>query len=266
MSGPLRDLERSLREGPPDEANYRAESIVVNNRVVLGPGADPAEPERLRRIRTGRRARLVLPGSYLAAVLVIAVAAGGLALLGGVGKPSGTGPAKSAIPVPALSETFVSPRNGFSLGYPAGWSVTPATADWPPNTFLPLGNPALDDLRRAGEARLVVASQPLAAGQTEAAWLAAFVHPFTGPVVCATDPATSPRLPIGGQSGYLDTPGCPLPADTNFSNPDLEYSAIVFAGGRVYRFSLDGNVDLAYFQAILATVVLDPTHAVDGGS
>ena len=262
----MRELERSLREGPPDEANYRAESIVVDNRVVLGPGADLPGIERLRDVRTGRRPRLVLPASYLAAVLVVAVAAGGIALLGGVGKPSPSGSTGSAIPVPVLTETFASPRNGFSVKYPAGWTVTAATAAWPANTFLPLGNPALDDLERKGEARLVAASQPLAAGQTEAAWLAAFVHPFTGPVACATDPATSPRLPIGGQSGYLDTPGCPLPADTKFSTPDLEFSAIVFSGRRVYRFSLDGNVDLAYFKAVMATIVLDPASAVDGGS
>ena len=266
MTDPLRALERSLREGPPDEADYRAESIVVDNRVVLGPGAVDVEMEQLRRTRLRQRPRSVLPASYLAAVLTIAVVAGGVAILGEVGKPSGTGAATPSISVPALSETFISPRNGFSVNYPAGWTVTPATADWAENTFLPLGNPALDDLRRAGEARLVVASQPLAAGETEAEWLAAFVHPFTGPVVCATDPATSPRLPIGGQSGYLDTPGCPLPGDTKFSTPDLEYSAIVFAGGRAYRFSLDGVVDLAYFQAVLDTVILDPANAVDGGS
>lgn len=263
MSGPMRDLERSLREGPPDEADYRAEAIVVDNRVVLGPGSDLPGLERLRDVRTARRHRLVLPVSYLAAVLAVALAAGGIALLGGVGEPA---PTRSASPGPALTETFVSPRNGFSVNYPAGWTVTAATAAWPASTFLPLGNPALDDLERKGQARLVAASQPLAAGQTEAAWLAAFVHPFTGPIVCATDPATSPRLPIGGQSGYLDTPGCPLPADTKFSSPDLEFSAIVFSGRRVYRFSLDGNVDLAYFKAVLATIVLEPTRAVDGGS
>jgi hypothetical protein len=265
MTNPMRDLERSLREGPPDEADYRAESLMVGNRVALGQGADATATGRVRGLRTTPRFRLVLPGSYLAAILVIAIAGGGLVLLGKVGQPAASRPVAPGVTIPALTETFSSPRNGFSVRYPAGWSVTPATATWPPNTFLPLGNPALDDLERKGAARFVAASQPLVGGQTEAAWLAAFVNPFKGPIVCATDPATSPRIAIGSMSGYLDTNGCALPADTKFSSPDLEFSAIVFAGGRAYRFSLDGVVDLAYFKAVLATIALEPSRAVDGG-
>jgi hypothetical protein len=38
---------------------------------------------------------------------------------------------------------------------------------------------------------------------------------------------------------------------------------IVFAADRVYRIGLDGAVDLGYFEAILATLHLDPASAID---
>jgi hypothetical protein len=139
----------------------------------------------------------------------------------------------------------------------------PATAIWPADTYLPYGSPALDTLERPGVARLIVATQPLGPGQSEDAWLAAFFRPFEGPQACGGDRSTWPRLEIGGVSGYLDAADCPVPADTRISDRDDSFDALVFVGGRVYQFGLDGDVDLAYFEALLATVRLDPSQAVD---
>ena len=149
------------------------------------------------------------------------------------------------------------------MNYPTGWSVRSATKSWPADIFLPPGNPAFDELQRPGEAMLNVASQRLAAGQAETDWLASYAHPYLRWSACGTMPADAPRLTIDGHSGYLVASGCPMPADRKFSVPDLAYRAIVIADGRVYDFQLDGNVDRAYFEAILATVRLDPPSAID---
>lgn len=260
-----RALERSLREGPADEAGYRAEALDLSAAPVASLRA------RGSSIRLGRGA----PGTGPAfgwletlAMLIVVVLAGFVLLErtvpGGVGGPlSPTNePSASAIPVPALTETFVSTRNGFSVRYPAGWSTRPATTSWLPGTFVPIGNPALDELQLPGVARLVVASQRIPAGQTETSWLASFGQQYFLRR-CSGDRAAWPRVPVDGRSGYLDLNGCPFAADSDFSTPDIGFDVIVFADDRVYRIGLDGVVDLGYFEAILATVRLDPGSALD---
>lgn len=64
-------------------------------------------------------------------------------------------------------------------------------------------------------------------------------------------------------AAHLDVAECPGPGDITFPARNVGYGAIVFSGDRVYRFSLNGNVDLAYFEALLATVTFDPEHALD---
>jgi hypothetical protein len=285
MTGPLGALERSLRDGPPDEAGYRPGRLEAPTGVA-GEGPTRIVPlERIIAVPSIRRAQSAPAWQYLAAVLVVAV---GIAAFGIIGRPSQTGvdgpesappssispspspsprasagPATASIIVPPLTETFLSPRNGFSLQYPAGWTVTPATAGWPADTYLPYGNPALDTLERAGEARLIVASQPLGAGGTEEAWLSAFFRPYEGGAPCGGDRSTWPRLEIDGVLGYLDAADCFVPLDARISDRDVSFDALVFSGGRVYQFGLDGDVDLAYFKALLATVRLDPSQAID---
>jgi len=174
-------------------------------------------------------------------------------------------PSQPAISIPPLTRTFVSTRNGFSINYPTDWTATAATQSWPPDTTTQLGNPELDALNLEGKVRLVVASQRLGAGQTEAQWVAAYFRPFQGSVTCAnaSDLAASPRLLIDGQSGYMDVAGCPMSADAALSPSDVVFNAFVFAGDRVYQITLDGDVDLAYFEAFLATMKLDPASAID---
>ena len=264
-------LERSLRDGPPDESGYAADPIDAGARDGSEPESSLMTVERVGRVPT--RAASPTFSVVPALALALAIAVGGIVFLGSLNRtgpgdqqtpqPSPPTPSTSTLTIPPLTETFVSPRNGFSVSYPGGWSVRPATESWPPDIFLPLGNPAFDQLHRPGEAELNVASQPLAAGQTEADWLASFFHPYQGAAPCGTAPADSPRLAIDGRSGYLVNTGCPMPADRTFSVPDLQYRAIVIADGRVYDIRLDGNIDRAYFDAIVATIRLDPSSALD---
>ena len=283
MTGPLGELERSLRDGPPDEVGYRPRM------VAPPPGSRTPEVNQavpVQRITGGtslRRIGSVPAWQYLAAVLIVAatIAAVGIVRtrlqtgVAGTGSPSPSAgspgpslPSSSDSPslpivIPPMTQTFVSARNGFSVRYPDGWTVTTATAAWPANAFLPYGHPALDTLARPGEARLMVASQALANGQTEDEWLRAFFRPYTAGEPCGADRATWPRLEVDGVSGYLDMADCPVPIDSRISDRDVGFDALVFAGGRVYQIGFDGDVDLAYFKVILATVRLDPAKATN---
>lgn len=264
-----RSLERSLREGPADEGGYRAEAVDfstdahVQSRRGLRAGRSS--------VRLGRRSLRTIPvfAALDSVALLLVVVFAGFVLLqrtipgGSGGSPPPTERASaSPIPVPPLTETFVSTRNGFSVRYPEGWSTRGATIAWLPNTMIPMGSPALDELKLQGVARLVVASQRLGAGQSEASWIASYGQQYYLRR-CSGDRAAWPRITVDGRSGYLDLNGCPLPADANFSTPDVGFDVIVFADGRVYRIGLDGVVDLSYFEAILATVRLDPASAID---
>jgi hypothetical protein len=261
---PMRELERSLHQGPTDESGYRAEAIDFDavarggSRVERGGGPSV----RVRRRSSGQNPLWSFAGS-VALVLVLVV--GGFAALQAIGQyGSGQTPSVSAspIPVPALTETFVSPRNGFSVRYPVGWSTLAATSSWRPGTYVPIGNSALDVLQLDGHARLAVASQRLAAGQTEASWLASFIQPFDLGF-CTGDRASWPRVTVDGELGYLDVEACPAAADAKFSSPDLRFDVVVFSGGRWYEIALDGVVDRPYFEAILATIHFDPASALD---
>ena len=108
-----------------------------------------------------------------------------------------------------------------------------------------------------------MASQSLGAGQTEGDWLAAYFPPYPKKAACIGDPSTWPRLRVDGASAYLEVVGCPTDEGRKVAARDVSYQAIAFAGGRIYQFTLNGDVDRAYFEAILAGVRLDPSRAID---
>jgi hypothetical protein len=255
MTGPLGALERSLRDGPPDESGYRPQALEIATGLVGDEVTRIAPLDRSVSVRSVRRPSAASRRQYLALAIVVAV---GLSVFGvmkslpGVGGPSATN-------APRLTETFVSTRNGFSVRYPAGWTTRPATISWAPDTFLPLASPAFDQLSRQGEARLSVASQALRTGEAEDERLAA-----GGLAGCGGGPSTWPRIPIDGVSGYLTGAYCPSTPDKGkISERDIYFDAVVFAGGRVYQISFDGDVDKGYFEAVLATLRLDPSQAID---
>lgn len=155
-------------------------------------------------------------------------------------------PASSRVPIPTLSKTFTSPMMGYSLKYPADWTVIPATAIWKSGTTDYWNDPELDKLNgKTIEFRGT--SQPLATGQTDAAWMNAYL--------ASSPPCGSPeQVSVGGQTGTLDANGCPG------AHPfgGLLYDLAVVAGGRGYDFAVEGQVDHAFFLAMLATVTFSP--------
>jgi hypothetical protein len=274
MSRGFDSLERSLRDGPPDESGYIASPIELGQAVDLDRPPTVGAVERVRRGGYQRQSAFKRRSFPLMTAMAIAVvvAFGGLAVFGTLnrwgagGQPTpypSPSPAGSNIVVPPLTETFVSTRNGFSVRYPAGWLVTVATKSWPADIFLPVGNSANDELKQPSEARFVAASQRLEPGQTEDDYLAAWVFLYQGSRSCGTVPLVSPRVTVDGHPGYLVQDGCRAPADSRFSVPDIGYQLIVIADGRAYLFALDGNVDRAYFETMLSTVRLDPASAID---
>jgi hypothetical protein len=56
--------------------------------------------------------------------------------------------------------------------------------------------------------------------------------------------------------------GCPAAADGAIASRDVEFDVYAFAGSRVYLVKLDG-LDRAYLDALLATMQLDPSGAID---
>lgn len=299
MTDPVESLERSLRDGPPDEAGYRDR----RRELEIGFGATTGGVTPLQRVGAVRGMRRATARSTsmqvpITALIVTVLALGGVAFAlrnnSIVTGPAATAsaspspasttsatpvsssrpspiptasepPTRAAVTIPPLTQTFTSTRNGFSIGYPPDWTVTPATQSWPPNTFTQLGSPVLDQLSLGRTYRLVIASQRLSPGQTEAQWVSSYFPPFQGAMECdnATDLATAPRMPIDGRSGYLHLAGCPIYADSAMSPNDIMFEAFVFADDHVYQITLDGDVDLAFFRAILATMSLDPASAID---
>jgi hypothetical protein len=264
-------LERSLRAGPPDESGYRARPLDVPTATVdRGPAAMAAwAPQRvvpIARVVAARRPDRVPVGSSwrnLAAVLVVAMGLMAAGIVSWANRADVGGRTSSGISVSTLTERFASTWNGFSISYPAGWTVRPATAAWPRNTSLPNGHPAFDRLELPDVAQLVVASQPLGAGQTEEDWLAAFFQPYPRANPCSSDRSTWPRLQLDGASAYLDVIDCPTSRDHQIAARDMSFEALAFVGGRVYQFRLNGDVDRADFETLLASVRFDPAHAVD---
>ena len=265
MTAPFTAVERSLRDGPPDEGGYRPRPL------DLPPMTESQEATRIRvdrvgSIRTRDRTQLGSSWQFIAAVLVMAVGSGLVGFVSLRDRSGTTEPALSAVPaiaIPPLTAPFVSPRNGYSIRYPAGWTVTPATSAWPPDVFLPNGHPALDQFVGPGVGRLDVASQRLGTGQTAEDFIAGYVEPYAGPKRCVGPPSTWPRLPIDGESAYLIAADCPMSLDNQIADRDVSFRTLVFAGGRVYQIRFDGDVDLASFEALLATVRLTPAQAID---
>jgi hypothetical protein len=207
---------------------------------------------------------------------VAAAAAIGVLVIGGalftmrpsssVGGPSPT-PTPSASPtassaLPPLSDTFTSSRHGYSVNHPAGWTITPATRVWAPGTTTLWGDPALDSLTGA-DVRFVATSQRLPAGQTSAQWLRAYCElGGQGPTTCADVTNVWELIQIAGLNAYVDTNGIPAGGGTVFPGGKL-FEALLVTGDRAYVLTMDGNLERAAFDAVLATVQLAPEDAVD---
>lgn len=238
-----------------------------------------AEQIHLTRQRRATRApwrfpTMTTPVRVAAAAVIGVLAVGGAVLvLGRPGQPAVGGPSPSHDASPAASAsasagvgTFTSPRYGYSIDYPAGWTATPATAAWRSDADTLYGDPSLDTIGTT-DARLAVASQPLLGttyvhlqlreGQTPDEWLLANCH-ASGP----TARSCGPRIQIGGQPGWLDEDGSPASGGTVATGGVIFDAAVVY-GDRGYVFTLDGKVDRALFNTLMAGVTFDAQSAID---
>jgi hypothetical protein len=162
----------------------------------------------------------------------------------------------------SLTQGYTSSRHGFSIKAPEAWNVTPATKPWPAGTEgASPPDPMLDTFADPSNPSLTfaVVSQPLAAGVTPAAWLAAYERSAPSmPSSCWPAPDRMKQSTVGGQSAWIHG-GLP---ECGFTE------AVVFAGGRIYEFSAyvpAGRTQISrpLFDAVLATVTLNPTAAND---
>lgn len=171
-------------------------------------------------------------------------------------------PATGALPVtiPALDTTFTAAWNGFSVRYPADWTVRPATAVWEAsNSPLFLGSPKLDELLGA-TARFSAASQPLLEGWTEQGWYDSF---FGYPPECVGfegEPRT--EIVVNGRTWRIYYDGCPLP--NALVEGGVVFGAVIVVDGRGYDVALDGAVNREFFQATLSTVTLAAAGTAEG--
>jgi hypothetical protein len=273
-----RSLERAARSwlevGPSAAPEAAVEAALARIQTT------PQERDLYFPWRTTRLNQMVRASIGIAAVIVVLLGAATLLKSPGPGPapspsiittPSPSATAIPASPSPGISSaspaasgaafplTFVSKRMGFSVGYPDRWSVHPATEDWVVGDTISWGGGSNDDLHGA-DARLSVASQPLKPGDTPASRLQAMIA--ASPVCTAVRPAP-PTIKVGGQLGTVAVNGCVNLGAGGMIPGGRAYVVLLVTGGRAYDFILDGNVDPAYLEAIMATVTLDPASAVD---
>jgi hypothetical protein len=213
--------------------------------------------------RMSNSARMVALVAIGALILAGAFA---LAGVGGRGGPlPSTAPSASAVASAiasaaagpstlTLSETFVSPTYGYTVKIPAGWSIKPATKSWSTGDVNLWNSGFNDELSLAGAGmRFSGTSQSLAKGQTGDQWLTAY----------AASAGNSSRsgwleIQIGGQTGYLTANGVAAGGGT-IAPGGVMFDSVVIDNDRAYNFNMDGKLDRATFDAIVATIALDPS-------
>jgi hypothetical protein len=202
-----------------------------------------------------RLPKMTLPTRVAAVVAVAALILAGALALAGIGSSRGplptplTTPSAATSPGLSLTQVFVSPTYGYSVRYPAGWTLKPATTLWPNGVGNPWNSGLNDELSSAGAVRFSGASQPLADGQTPDAWLAAYATP--------NDPASLPTLTVDGATGVITADDVAAAGGT-ISPGGRMFDLVVVSGGRAYNFNMDGRVDRATFESVIGSIALDP--------
>lgn len=164
-----------------------------------------------------------------------------------------------------LSEKASSPRHGYTISYPSGWTFTPATGSWAPGSEAPAPPSALlDTFTDPSDPSLtfVVVSQPLGE-QTPESWLTAYElsAPQT-PSDCWPPPAEMEKVTIDGLPGWIHggLTTCGFTEAITFARDR--------ADARVYELTAYGPIgsvaiDRTLFDTLLAGVLLTPDTAVD---
>lgn len=269
----------------------RERSAVVAAWLEEGPNELPESTRRaiavdVRTTRQSRRSiwfpwrfptvdRLSLVALAAVAVMVLAIVGLAVSRIGpGGGNVGGPPPAPSASPspstseapsaapsgpttlvIPVMSEVYVSRRYGYSIRYPADWSVAEASQAWSPPDWKGAGSPAeAFDFIGGGDGPpgFRAASAPLPKGLPNVNdWIDEFLT--FGDPSCVPQRETQELISIDGAPGRLwDSCG--------------EVEATFVLGGRVYMFTLFLGSDLVtngreLFDAFAATIDLRPEDA-----
>jgi hypothetical protein len=150
-----------------------------------------------------------------------------------------------------LSATFTSPTMGYSVRYPAGWTITLARQRWPLRHSSYWDTPDADRLE-GDSAGFRGTSQPLAAGESASSWLHDYIN---SSLPCGTQE----QVPVGNHTGTVDLNDCTGLGRLGGRVFDLA----VVVGGRGYNFTMEGRVDRSFWLAMLATVTFSPQSAND---
>jgi hypothetical protein len=255
-------LDRWFDDGPTEIADR-----VIDGALELIDSTPQEQRSRLSGWRRPTGASFDALSKLAAVVLLVVLVGAGVSVLKDQAGRQGALPSPSApaSPMPSASDplsgwpSFRSVRHGYALRYPPGWTARAAAAPWLYGASDPLdivGSMAVDQFDAPSGASLVVASIVLPAGLSESEWRARGSAPTAcSPPRSEWTPVTIDGLPGGLHGGMA---GC-------------DYTeAAVADGGRVYQFRIYADrqspsmiVDPVLFDALLATVHLDPASADD---
>ncbi|MFL5718124.1 MAG: hypothetical protein ACJ77V_11155 [Chloroflexota bacterium] len=228
----------------------------------------------LIRQRRGTRPPWRLPTMTMPARLAALIAVGALLLAGvavvGGGRTAPT-PTRSATPsaaaiappagLPVFDTSFISPRHGYGIRHPAGWTVLPATQSWQPGTTIRWGDSTLDAVQTT-DARFAGAGQRLATGETAAQWFKAYcLGTDKDAGQCDSVPTSWEPVKIAGSDGYIDLDGVDAWPGTIAPGGKV-FDAVIVNGTTAWAFTLDGDVDRATFDAFLDKISLFPASLV----
>jgi hypothetical protein len=233
--------------------------------------SDRAVLSALEEIHTTRQRRAWLPvrratpvsiylRAAIAAVLVVGIGLVAINVLprgsdSGVGSeptanpsPSTSPPPSDAVGIPELTQTFVSSTNGFSIGYPDGATISPATVV--SNPGVEQNNEEFDFINNEPLNTFRGVSTPIPDGDSVDEWVDRNVGGGLEPGGCGVPRSEQLEITIDGQPGRV-WEGCPG-----------EIEATVAVGRRVYVFTLFGDaVSRAIFDAYASTIDLRPEEA-----
>ena len=258
-----RQLNDFLRDGP-TELPYESFDAVrdrteqTGQRVVIGPWR---LPEMNKIVTIGLAAAAVVVAVFVGAQLFGSPSGGtggapSQTPQGSVAEPTASPDASTSPPAsaPPLTQSFTSAVHGISASYPEGWTARAATEPWSDRPdepeFYDPGFDVLHDPVLVDHLFLTINSQRIG-DSTPEDWVAA---QMAGDEACTT---TEP-IAVDGATGLIGGEGC--------------HVAVVTTAGRGYSIALyasddDPDVvapyDRAWFEEVLATVLLHPEDAVD---
>jgi hypothetical protein len=162
-------------------------------------------------------------------------------------------PSPTPTPVLSMTKTFTSVNNGYGVGYPADWTVEPATSLWWPPAWAHSDDySGFDFIFAPADHHIRAASAVAPEGVVIDDWIDSYMT-TAGDNTCNPRRSTLPEITIDGQAGRIRTT-CPN-----------EVEATVVVGRRAYMFTLSSESDSpdkqAMFDAFAATIDLRPEGA-----